>query len=185
VDGKLIAITGRAGSGKDFVGDLIINDAMRLGFTAVKVPWARGVRQDIENELGVGTIPRLYEKPTPPVIRKLLQWWGTDFRRGEDPDFWVKWGLASAEAALRWADVVLFPDTRFPNEADAIRAEGGIVVKVEASQETRRRRIGIVPEHESEMLIDSLPVDVVVENDSDRHLEVPTFVHSYMMMGET
>lgn len=58
---------------------------------------------------------------------KLLQWWGTQYRRAQDPDYWVKkW----KERISKQADIVMTTDMRFLNEAAAIREVGGFTVDV-------------------------------------------------------
>jgi hypothetical protein len=167
-DKKLfIGFTGYAGAGKDYVADLISNalffvDSGRIETT--KVPWAAGVRRDIEKHInGDRDLPSLWEKPTPPAVRRLLQWWGTEFRRGQDPDFWVKWGIESAADTL--TPVTLFTDTRFENEVDAITDAGGLILNIRANEEARIDRIGVTPSHASEALANSLPAHLVIHND--------------------
>ena len=63
-----------------------------------------------------------------PKPRPLLQWWGTDYRRAKDPDYWVR--LLRKTLDVQGPDVALIADVRFPNEADAIHEWGGYVVQV-------------------------------------------------------
>jgi len=63
---------------------------------------------------------------------KLLQWWGTDFRRAQDPDYWTKKLFATIPANL---DVALVSDVRFPNEADGIKQRGGYNVNIKRLRE--------------------------------------------------
>jgi len=144
---RFVGLAGKAGSGKDFIADILIDTAKGAGLEGVKVPFALGVREEIEVELGV-KIPRLYEKPTSPAIRKLLQWWGTDYRRAENPLHWVERGVTKALAT--GADLVVFPDVRFQNEVDAVHELGGKVGLVTAPEHVRELRIGIVPQHSTE-----------------------------------
>ncbi len=161
----LVGFTGFAGAGKDYVADILIGRIERH-VRVVRVPWAKGVRDEILAELGIQLprmAPDLYAKPTNPAVRRLLQWWGTEFRRAEDPEYWIKWGLNAAR--LSKAHVVLFTDTRFQNEVDAITTAGGMIVNVSASQKTREKRIGITPMHASEALAGLLPHDVLIDNE--------------------
>jgi len=160
---RLIGLAGKAGSGKDYVADLLIRFAEGAGLEATKVPFALGVRQEIEEELGVN-IPKLYEKPTPQTVRRLLQWYGTDYRRSENPDHWVDRGISTA--AITDADLVVFPDVRFQNEIDAIRKLHGKVALVTAPEHVREARIGVVPRHSTEDGV-FLDLDYTVVNDSD------------------
>ena len=65
-----------------------------------------------------------FEEPKP---RSLLQWWGTDYRRAKDPDYWVKKLRKTLEEHK--PEVALISDVRFPNEVDFIHSLGGYVVK--------------------------------------------------------
>ena len=60
--------------------------------------------------------------------RTLLQWWGTDYRRKKDPDYWVK--RLQKSIADRDPHIVLVTDVRFMNEVDFIHSLNGYVIKV-------------------------------------------------------
>ncbi len=64
------------------------------------------------------------------TTRRILQWWGTEYRRNQDPDYWTKaWGRKVKEYDLD-RSLILVDDVRFVNELDVIRAHGGLVVRV-------------------------------------------------------
>ena len=64
---------------------------------------------------------------------KLLQWWGTDFRRTHSgSDYWVERMFADIPANL---DIALISDVRFANEANAIKQRGGYTVSVQRLRE--------------------------------------------------
>lgn len=66
--------------------------------------------------------------------RQVLQWWGTQYRRGQDPDYWLKQATAWLN---RMRDGVEYPEhrpqffvntsVRFPNEQAWVHAQGGNV----------------------------------------------------------
>lgn len=53
--------------------------------------------------------------------RQAAQWWGTEFKRAIDPNYWTnKMEEAICRAAFDRVDAVLITDMRFPNEAEQI-----------------------------------------------------------------
>jgi hypothetical protein len=60
--------------------------------------------------------------------RTLLQWWGTEYRRSINPDYWVK--RVAKRIAEERPEIALITDVRFPNEA-AFCQRYGNAVKVE------------------------------------------------------
>lgn len=62
----------------------------------------------------------------PPLMRALLQNYGTEVRRRDNNNYWVnKW----TEEALKHHDsLIVVDDVRFINEAEAVKALGGIIV---------------------------------------------------------
>lgn len=140
--GKVIAVAGGIGSGKDTVADYLVtfHGFKRLSFAsslkdavASVFGWPREMlegstkhsrewREQVDswwaNRLD---IPHL----TP---RWVLQYWGTDVLRQHFHDeIWV----ASLENKLRTAqDDIVITDCRFKNELDAIKRIGGITLRV-------------------------------------------------------
>ncbi len=65
------------------------------------------------------------------TVRRILQWWGTEYRRSEDPDYWTKaWGRKVSEYDVDKM-YVLVDDVRFINELSVIKEHGGLIVKIE------------------------------------------------------
>lgn len=65
------------------------------------------------------------------TVRRILQWWGTEYRRADDPDYWTKaWSRKIEQFDLERTHV-LVDDVRFINELSTIRAHGGLIVKIE------------------------------------------------------
>lgn len=60
-------------------------------------------------------------------MRELMQNYGTEVRRNDDVDYWVKkW-----ESGLDdFDDIVLVDDVRFLNEAETIKNKGGILIRL-------------------------------------------------------
>jgi len=141
----LIGVAGYAGAGKDTLADLLV---AHFGFT--KMAFADPMRDmaaaidpivgylDTEdpNEDEIIRYTDAIEwhgytdaKVLYPEIRRFLQRLGTEAGR-EGPlgqDIWVNVGMERAEAY----DRVVFADTRFRNEAEAIKARGGRTIRIE------------------------------------------------------
>lgn len=59
---------------------------------------------------------------------KLLQYWGTEYRRAQNPEYWVnEW----KKQVSGFNGIVLTGDCRFQNEAKAVKSLGGFVVNVQ------------------------------------------------------
>jgi hypothetical protein len=80
--------------------------------------------------------------------RTLLQWWGTEYRRNQEPNYWVK-KLNDVLLAER-PRIALISDMRFPNEVSWVKQDpsSGFVVRVD--------RLGYKSDlkHESEHALD-------------------------------
>lgn len=60
------------------------------------------------------------------TARKLLQYWGTEYRRAENPNYWVDRTLSSLAADGQY----VITDMRFPNEMEALQQKQGITVRI-------------------------------------------------------
>jgi hypothetical protein len=58
--------------------------------------------------------------------RELMQFFGTEYVRRTQDDYWVQRLIGETSAARR----VLVPDTRFLNEAEALKKANGLVIKI-------------------------------------------------------
>ena len=75
----------------------------------------------------------IQDKPgkTAVTVRRILQWWGTEYRRHQDPDYWTKaWSRKIEQFDLEHTHV-LIDDVRFMNELSTIKSHGGLIVKIE------------------------------------------------------
>lgn len=104
------------------------------------------------------TIERLF-KEKPPLVRALMRNFGTELRRKKDPDYWVKEWIKSVEwYEMHGAEIILVDDVRFLNEADAIRALGGKIIRIQSGREDN------ADDHQSEREMESIVCDIAIEN---------------------
>lgn len=89
-----------------------------------------------------------------PSSRVFLQHLGVAVREYVDPDAWVNAALRQVKPGGRYA----ITDCRFPNEAAAVKAAGGYVVRVE------RPGTGPVNAHASETALDDFDFDAILRN---------------------
>lgn len=105
----------------------------------------------------------------PMLVREFLQFLGTDgLRAGLHENTWVNALMADYEGLYdidtdrtTWPNWVI-TDTRFPNEAQAIKDAGGIVIRID------RPGVTAVNAHPSETGLDDWDFDYRIANVSDR-----------------
>jgi hypothetical protein len=165
----IIGLGGHARSGKDTVAAYLIE---RYGF--VRYAFADAVRTAaLALDPIIYTIPSFYVNGAPepvrlseivaadgwedakamPEVRRTLQRFGMGVR-DIDPAFWIKATMAQLADETR---PVVVTDVRFPNEVEAVRARGGLFVRV--------RRPGATGNgHISEHANDHIAADVEINN---------------------
>lgn len=156
---KLVALCGAAGAGKDTVADML--PARKLAFADTlyrEVSEAFGVSVDDlkcratkETEQESITFERcsdydfrvwFFHRPTAPASREpwdttprsprqILQWWG-DYRRAQDPDYFVNalWAEIFRDPAAHGFPDIVITDVRFPNEAAMVQQLGGQIWQI-------------------------------------------------------
>jgi hypothetical protein len=160
----IIGLSGLAGSGKDAVADELV---AHCGFfklavaDAMKEACARWFGWTEEQLWGPS---HLRNEPDPAwgglTPRHALQTLGTEWGRGLHPDIWVEQVLRITRGCRGSRFVI--PDVRFTNECEAIRNEGGKVVRI-----VRAGHVGLAGAaglHSSEA--QELTCDATLPNDS-------------------
>ena len=119
--------------------------------------------------------PELSSWHRTPVMRAVLQYWGTQVRRAQDDNYWVKRALGQVLPAIAEGRSVYFTDLRFPNEVEYPRRLGFLTVRITVTAEVQAQRLyardGLAPNpetmnHQSETALDSYDgFDLVVSND--------------------
>lgn len=135
----LIGIGHAKRHGKDTVAQFLIEKLRQLGYVAVRVSFADKLKEVCYIAYRwAGLRPGdYYDHPDHAAEREIVlpkvgktprQIWievGNKLREVH-PETWINAALDDS----RNADFIVIPDTRYPNEVDAIKAAGGFVVKV-------------------------------------------------------
>jgi hypothetical protein len=183
----LVGLAGRAGSGKDYTFAILkrlFPEAKKISFSdplkkilVAADPYISHRERLSHALLAAANFEEVKNESI--EVRRLLQHLGTDGMRkhlGED---------VFVDAAMRNVDptaVNVFTDVRFANEAERIRREGGVVVKIDRPGGRR-----VVGEHVSEQLVDTFPHDFVFHNDGDdvNVDDLERFVRAYAHLRRT
>lgn len=183
-----IAIVGPMHSGKTTFAKLLVDlgGYTRLGLAdAVKdaaeymlntfLSYNIAYFPDRQDALGVsGQPPILLDRQeiedAKDVFRPFLQWFGTDFARQylRNDRCWIDMYLAQLPHVV---GPVICDDVRFPNEADALREAGFLILRIVRDETVRLESIGThrrsATRHSSETEGDSIRVDGTISNTGD------------------
>lgn len=180
----IIGISGYSGSGKDLVGTIIQEISLNkwhikkwagklktIASILTGIPVENFEDQEFKKTLlgpEWGTVKDIPLNGVPVFadiqfnslmsVRDFLQKLGTDaIRDNLHENTWVNATLADYTTESNW----IITDTRFPNEAEAIKKAGGIVIRI--------NRPGVQPinPHPSETSLDDWEFDAVINNDGD------------------
>ncbi len=150
----IVGISGKSGSGKSTIAKHLVQ---KYGYT--EIAFADALKREVQEKLPrtlkayIQTVYPVtshqmgYEKflhrllyvQRDPVTRALLQEWGTDLRRNEDPMYWIK---EYTERVQAQGLNIVTPDCRFTNEMEAIRQIGWYQPEVEPTRLWKVERPG-------------------------------------------
>jgi len=159
----LIGVSGRKRHGKDtFAARLVEHHGFtRVAFADPMREMALTLDPIISEGWRLSELVEAFgweEAKANPEVRRTLQRLGTEAGRGVlGESIWVDTAMRHAR---HLGGHIVFTDCRFPNEAQAVRAAGGLVVRVS--------RPGFVDDgdtHSSESALDNYPFDHIVLND--------------------
>ena len=171
---EIIALSGYARAGKDEAANVLVEEFgfKRIGFAdklrdvLYQINPLVAVWQDWDGEPGAvfaQTVIDRYgwtgykETMYHGEIRRLLQRLGTEAGR---ETLWDSIWVDAAFANLPDNAKVVIPDTRFINEATAVKERGGDIWRI------RRKDLGPVNRHISETELDDWAFDIILDNNS-------------------
>lgn len=156
---RIIGFTGANGSGKDTAASMLAGLIRSYNHQSAVIAFADALYEEVAEAFGV-TIQRLKHRASKELPtwelriveckdegfcsrfememwrelrspRQILQWWGTEYRRAQQADYWVQ-RLQAKVQELKAAGIshVIVTDVRFADEAACIRTLGGQVWRV-------------------------------------------------------
>ena len=149
----ILGIAGKKQSGKDTFADFVVNHARGI---VVKKSLSDPLKDEVAQLLN---IPRQRIDNEKAYFRPLLQWYGTEWKRGEfGNDYWIK--KLEEKVLLSNAHIIIIPDIRFANEVDWVRHMGGTIIKIE------RLNAVEADSHISENGINNIVPDITIKANS-------------------
>ena len=166
-DYKLVGLVGKSGSGKDrFFSQVLaplgytrlsLADAVRVFSILLFTRVYEGIEKDTSSLIRV--FPYLYQEMfsmnKSPLARTVQQYVGTELvKRKFDRDYWIKVLDPLVRERIERGIKVAITDIRFPEEAEYIRNNGGLLIKITGS--SRYSEGEPVADHDSEKFIDQI-----------------------------
>lgn len=155
----IIGIAGYAGVGKDTLADLLVE---REGFE--KRAFANKLKEFYYKVAPLSHVEQIDElgwdaaKRFNIEIRAGLQGLGAAARSTFGKKFWIEQAMPNIFDSQEFNYV--FADVRYENEAEEIWSRGGVVIRL------KRDAINPANDHASELELDSIEADLVIENHS-------------------
>jgi len=169
-----IAFSGKQGSGKTTLSNFLV---LTHGYE--RVSFAQSLKEMAMSDYGLS----YHEAFGVNKNRVFLQRLGLE-KRQEDPDYWVK--LVANKVSSNPNKNYVLDDLRFPNEANYLKSNGFLLVRLECSEDVRKNRIPNTfgnPHDESETSLDSyLGWDYVIRSDRetiDVMKDLDSFINKY------
>lgn len=163
----IIGISGKIGSGKDTVKDILTRQLLKRNFTVEHASFAKKLREVVAAMTGVSFEflcshegKNTLDPTTGLTYGQLLQVIGQNFRNTFGSDIWVK--LAFNESMQ--SDFIIFSDVRYVEEYDKILSMGGHVLRLEGDPHNVRVNSSRDLNHSSETALDHIKFDFVIEN---------------------
>ncbi|TCU97297.1 hypothetical protein EV686_106180 [Paracandidimonas soli] len=180
----VLGLCGRAGAGKDTCADILCE-----AFSFYRLAFADAVRAEIVHSFGVDPAIFSREDKEQKTIglaigrcadadfirlmssrgenisaartpREIMRWWGTEYRRAQNPAYWLDRAAEKINDAMRRGfRRIIVTDVRFTNEADLIRHYDGDVWMIQRNSADAARA-----DHQSETEVGLIHTDATIEN---------------------
>lgn len=155
---NIIGISGKIGTGKSTLGRLIaeqLGAKVRSFGDLLKEEVAELFNFNIGycyTQAGKNTYILHSDLPNGGMtVRQILQWYGSDVIRAQDPTYWSRTMKQEIDKLKANYDYLVIDDVRFPDEARLVVVEDGILVRLEPYTGWQP---GEYADHQSEIALD-------------------------------
>ena len=125
----VVGLCGRKGVGKNAVARL-----MTAAYGFKEVSFAYHLRLELLARFPELSMVDLTSLSTKEIYRPLMQWYGTEFRRHQDPNYWIDKLRPEVEQHLSEGTSVIITDVRFANELDFVHSFNGTTMLIEGDK---------------------------------------------------
>lgn len=139
----ILGLSGKKQTGKNTVATLLQQVTKKW---CIEVAFGQFVKNEVAVVCGT-TVDNINKNKE--LFRPILQWWGTEFRRASDNDYWIR-KMDELLVQLTKDDrvtVVIVTDVRFQNEYNYLKKIDGVLIRV-------ARPLDIIDNHPSEIDLD-------------------------------
>ncbi len=175
---RIIALSGKYGTGKDSAADAVVMHFSHAGFKVLHLKFADALKRASaimtgtaeDDQYSVAGKCKQVNGLGDMTVARFQQVLGTVARVHIHPDIWVVPVIARCLAEP--ATCFVISDCRFPNEVSAIHAAGGVVIRLNRRADliSAASTAGRDPTHVSETALDDYGAfDLVVENNGNQH----------------
>ena len=165
---KIIAISGKARSGKDTFAKYLEEIFKDEGYSVLITHYADLLKYVCKEFLN-------WNGEKDEEGRKLLQYVGTDVIRAKNPDYWVNFIIDILDFFPDKWDYVIIPDVRFPNELSQLKKRGYDVYHIHVDRHLPIKNYATYL-HSSETAMDNEPYDCEVMNNKKVNLHAAACV---------
>jgi molybdopterin-guanine dinucleotide biosynthesis protein len=178
---KVFTITGKARHGKDTIAEMMKDILEERGYRVLLTHYADLLKYICKTFFN-------WNGEKDEAGRTILQKVGTETVRTQKPDFWVDFIIDILNLFPYEWDVVIIPDTRFPNEIERLNEEGFDTEFVRVFRPNFDN--GLTEEqknHKSEIALDNYEADVEITNEGtldELRKDIGNWLSSEMFIGD-
>ena len=177
---KIIGLSGKLGSGKNYIAEKIIAPYVADKYNILIIGFGDQVKQELYARNPELTYDVLYDYKTHESRQQLQQYATENGRDKYNQNMWIRGLDMQIETFQRRSckdTLVIICDVRFINEAEYIKNKNGILFRIEASKRTQLRHWKeaggnlqihqLISKHQSEIDLDKYTFDHIIKNDGE------------------